>query len=604
MCKSPIATHLFQTCDAMSSLYEHLEENSLRLLTISEHNGTTAILKIQTYPRISAPRYEAVSYTWGDDPSTATVMCNGMPLEIQTNLFRALPFFILRAFPSVFESRPTSNPRTRPLWIDAICLNQNDREEKAVHVPHMSDIYKNASRTLVWLGEAAQNSDLAMDNIQQLTHKLSMVKNPSSLSVVQKLANYNMPPHSDPVWEAIRQLQLRPWFYRLWTLQEIVLSKKAVLWCGRKVISWDALFALHEAASQAELIGMVHARRELEPPFRHSFNMIGHVDILRKLEKIGSSLDLSKVLTLSGNRSYSVPVDRVWALLGLLDERYQQNIRDAGLIDYSEAAMSNYHETFLNLARFQIKHDTCVAMRIIEDNSRTVRNPMLPSWCPDWHADKGEPSLALFVGAFAGTPGGQSRRIDPFMYVNDDASLELCGLIADVIDCVTKSVGDVVLSIKSYPWLIECLDIIKSTSFGPFDVDPTQAAIPAIPTAWSTSVSIPEQQQEYMRAKEVLMEVLYPPSTPLKEFSRNLGRCDGRRFFRTKAGRFGIGPADLAENDFLCSMYGARALWGLRPLDAEKQEFEFLGCAYTPSLLKGEAWAGTSCEEMRRFKLR
>lgn len=248
----------------MASLYEPLGENDIRLLTASVHDGATASLELHTYPRIAAPEYDAVSYTWGDDTSAASVMCNGVSLEIQINLLRALPF--------IYNFRP--EPRTRPLWVDAICLNQSDHYEKAIHVPRMGEVYENASRTLIWLGEADDNSDLALDNMESLTQKLLAVKNPSSLTIRQRLTNYNLPPPNDQKWEALKVFQLRPWFYRLWTLQEIVLSKEAVLLCGRKSTSWDSLVALHQAAMKAVLHTMVDVDGDPETPFKNPRTVI------------------------------------------------------------------------------------------------------------------------------------------------------------------------------------------------------------------------------------------------------------------------------------------------------------------------------------------
>ena len=594
----------------MRSLYERLGETDIRLFTVRVHDGVTASLELHTYPRLLAPEYDAVSYAWGDDTSTTSVMCNGASLKIRTNLFIALPF--------IHDFRP--EPRTRPLWADAICLNQTDPDEKAIHVPRMGEVYENATRTLIWLGEADDNSDLAMDNMESLTQKLLTVKNPSSLSVRQRLTNYELPPPEDQKWEALKALQLRPWVFRLWTLQEIVLSKEAVLICGRKSTSWDALVALHQAAIQAQLHTMVKAEADPETPYKQSQIFISHVDFLRKHRKTKYVMTLSELLTLSVDRGYSVPVDRVWALLGLLNKRYQKYIQDAKLVDYSEAAISKYHETFLSIAKFHIKHDKSLAMRIIEDNLRTVRNPLLPSWCPDWHTDRGGIPFARWPEALTGIPGGHFRRIEPFMQVNEDSSLELCGLEVDVVECVTVSPGQGLLDLASYPWLGECLKIINSTAFVPYNVYPTSSTIPATPTTFADGSPISELRQKYMRAEEVLKYVLYPPGTLLDTSPRTILRCNGRKFFRTKASRLGIGPADLKENDLLCAMYGARTLWALRRFeisearglhksefsrqDTEEQEFELLGSAYTPSLLKGEAWVGTSCESIQRFKLR
>ena len=594
----------------MSSLYERLSENDIRLLSVTVHNGETASLRIHTYPRTAAPEYDALSYTWGEDASTISVPCNGLSLKIRNNLFKALPF--------IHDCRP--DPKTRALWVDAICLNQGDPKEKAIHVPLMNEVYENASRTLIWLGDADENSDLALDNIESLTQKMLTVENPASLSVQQALTNYGMPPPEDPKWEAIKLLQLRPWFYRLWTLQEIVLSKETILMCGSKSTSWNTLSALHQAAIHSKLTTMIEPEVDLKTPSKNNYTAIRHVDTLRKIKERGLAMTLPNLLLLSVDRSYSVPVDRVWALLGLLNKGYRQYIANAKLVDY-EKAISKYHESFLGVVRFHVKHDRAMAMQLIENNLRTAHNPLLPSWCPDWHTERGGIPLAQHLEALAGFPGGQSYRIEPFMQINEDSSLELCGLTVDVIVCVTASAGERMLDLESYPWLAECVKIINSTPFVPYDVYHASDNIPSIPTTYPGGIPIHEQRRRCMHAEELIKYVLFPPGTPVDTSARTILKCNGRKFFRTKAGRLGIGPADLEENDILCAMYGARTIWALRPLkssenaqgqeasgsgrqDIESQEFELLGSAYTPSLLKGEAWAGTSCELMHRFKLR
>lgn len=511
------------------------------------------------------------------------------------------------------------------MWIDAICLNQKDDNEKAIHVPFMGKVYSNAARTLIWLGEAdSTDSDLAVDNIETLTQKLLNVKNPKTLSIQQRLTENDLPLPEDQIWEAIKILQLRPWFFRLWTLQEIVLSKDAILMCGHKSLPWNSLVALHEASIQAELSTMVNTAADPETPLNDTQALIRSADFLRKLRKMGGNRTLPMLLTLSADRGYSLPVDRVWALIGMLNGRYQRIIRDECLVRYDEDAITNYHETFMRIARFHVKYDTYLAMQIIDvndkiDKPKTVRNPLLPSWCPDWHTGKGVVPLAHMVEALVGLPGGEFRRIEPFMKINDDCSLELCGLEVDTIECVTTSPGRSMMDLDRYQWLTECLDIMKSATFFPYDVYPAQAKIPAISSTREDGSPIPSQLQGYTQAEEVLKYVLYPPGL-LKASPRSLLPCSGRKFFRTKAGRLGFGPAALQENDLLCAMYGARSLWALRPYDAAEEtrelqssdsclktsseDFELLGSAYTPSLLSGEAWTGTSCEAMRRFKIR
>ena len=76
----------------MSTLYQRLDKNDIRLLNLTDHDGETAVLELQTYALAIAPGYDAVSYAWGEDLSTISVLCNGHELCIRKDLFDALPY--------------------------------------------------------------------------------------------------------------------------------------------------------------------------------------------------------------------------------------------------------------------------------------------------------------------------------------------------------------------------------------------------------------------------------------------------------------------------------------------------------------------------------
>ncbi|KAH7161932.1 heterokaryon incompatibility protein-domain-containing protein [Dactylonectria estremocensis] len=100
-----------------------------------------------------ADPYEALSYTWGDSDKTISIEIDGHPVAIRENLAAALRQ--LRTFETA-----------RTLWVDALCINQTDSEEKGWQVPRMHEIYFNADKVVVWLGDASELSDLAFDLIR------------------------------------------------------------------------------------------------------------------------------------------------------------------------------------------------------------------------------------------------------------------------------------------------------------------------------------------------------------------------------------------------------------------------------------------------------
>ncbi|KAH7413342.1 heterokaryon incompatibility protein-domain-containing protein [Cadophora sp. MPI-SDFR-AT-0126] len=99
--------------------------------------------------------YDALSYTWGSTKKVAQITVNGSIMHVTSNLHTAL--LHLR-----YEKVD------RILWIDAICIDQNNMAERRHQVQHMSRIYKEAERVVIWLGEGTPQSDLIMDSIKQL----------------------------------------------------------------------------------------------------------------------------------------------------------------------------------------------------------------------------------------------------------------------------------------------------------------------------------------------------------------------------------------------------------------------------------------------------
>lgn len=115
----------------------------------------------------------------------------------------------------------------RRLWIDAICINQNDMAERNEQVPNMNQIYKSAKNICIWLGESDKDSHVAFDFIR--TEVLSIWG-------FDKLCENLM---MSEQWAAFLTSMKRPWFSRRWVVQEIALADQATLHCGRDYIGWQ-----------------------------------------------------------------------------------------------------------------------------------------------------------------------------------------------------------------------------------------------------------------------------------------------------------------------------------------------------------------------------
>lgn len=180
-------------------------------------------------------QYEAISYAWGSaEPSHHITMNGGGVLGITLSLYQALQRF-------------RYDHRQRILWADAVCINQNDKLEKSSQVAQMGQIYTLAQQTLIWLGESAGLDWLAFgvfavidDHYHEECERQMSVEDfgcalfdlrqsclccPAvpidNASVAMQLAS-----------KAIETLFNRPWFFRLWVVQEYTLSKSNILHCG------------------------------------------------------------------------------------------------------------------------------------------------------------------------------------------------------------------------------------------------------------------------------------------------------------------------------------------------------------------------------------
>ena len=136
---------------------------------------------------------------------------------------------------------------TRTIWVDALCINQENIEERNHQVQLMAYIYSGAERVVVWLGDADAGTGPALDMISQCENgfetKIDSNEN-GDLNEEHGYTFHGVPPSTDPKWKLLGTFLLRPWFKRAWVVQEVALAKvpREVLFvCGTDVIPWERL---------------------------------------------------------------------------------------------------------------------------------------------------------------------------------------------------------------------------------------------------------------------------------------------------------------------------------------------------------------------------
>ncbi|KAL6875837.1 HET domain-containing protein [Trichoderma longibrachiatum] len=180
----------------------------IRLLRLLPDWNKNAPLRCQLfeYPMLElgdgTHMYEALSYVWGSPEKPYTLYIDEKSMPITANLHEAL----LRLRNRMIE---------RVIWIDAVCIDQSNVDERGEQIQHMAEIYSKASRVILWLGEAADESDQALKRIRMAADEDQQ----ESLATKEDR-------------QAILAIVRRPWFRRIWVLQEVAAAQHIVVMCG------------------------------------------------------------------------------------------------------------------------------------------------------------------------------------------------------------------------------------------------------------------------------------------------------------------------------------------------------------------------------------
>jgi hypothetical protein len=263
--------------------------------------------------------YDALSYTWGDTHKTSTVKVNGKYLDITENLHSAIQHL-------------RSETVDRVLWVDAICIDQSNERERGHRVQQMCKIYSQAEEVIVWLGQATRETNILLESLQRLEESSSRNGHGYRHWGLKQWTKFWVSVPKNPDSELRYGLDLllsRPWFKRVWILQEIANAKKASILCGTKSVR------AHTFALAPSLIGI--------KPERHCQAVLDIMPgSLRENTWWTENRDLYNLLLKFNESEASDPRDKVYALLGISsDARDTDSLRP----DYTKGLPRVIHDT-------------------------------------------------------------------------------------------------------------------------------------------------------------------------------------------------------------------------------------------------------------------
>ena len=174
------------------------------------------------------PVYSALSYVWGSAFDCATIKCNGGDVEVTKNLAEALRH--LR-----YESSP------RYLWVDALCINQEDVDEKSHQVALMKDIYAYAEDVVVWLGPDEEG--IAAELFKEVEELMALIESSieHNFEDLNKLQSLPFAASSSPIMEKLFLLFKREYFTRTWVIQEVGLTNRPLAHWGNSIINFNKI---------------------------------------------------------------------------------------------------------------------------------------------------------------------------------------------------------------------------------------------------------------------------------------------------------------------------------------------------------------------------
>ncbi|KAH8749443.1 heterokaryon incompatibility protein-domain-containing protein [Hyaloscypha finlandica] len=270
-----------------------------------------------------AKAYEALSYTWGSTEDPVEIRIDNRKFEVRQNLWSAL--------------NALKMPRkARALWVDAICINQNDVDERSEQVRKMGRIYSRATQVIVWLGHATPDSRVTFDFLRESKKYTHQNGTMSRAKILRDSGKFRM----------LLKLCTGNYWQRVWIVQEITRARRLTIVCGEYQVSWTYLsdmFAWLGTLEQQKLPAVAVALQQSIP---------AKLKKQREEFRTGST-NLSSILRDCERSRCAVPHDKIYGFLGLASD--YKGGEDFFTVDYSKSLLE-VHRDLVNFYADKKRH--------------------------------------------------------------------------------------------------------------------------------------------------------------------------------------------------------------------------------------------------------
>lgn len=474
----------------------------------------------------------------------------------------------------------------RILWIDAICINQEDLEERSEQVLRMEYIYEWAERVVVWLGNGKNGktggNNVAMTALEDLGRRVEVnwstqtatwqkpiTESSPWMDSVERINLEKHIPFNESTISALVILLSNDWFERLWVWQEIHLSYEAILVCGYDQIPWlhfrDALFCLSAQTKQGDLLyPLLRSLVQFcEPP-----KNLTTAGMLRRTRKL----------------KCTDPRDKIYALQGILRRTFPKY--HISRPDYRPGSEANIYKDFV------INYITSSRRLEILKLCNFGKPPLnLPTWVPNLFVTENIDEYSLGPGYAA---AGSRAEI----FYNRSSTLVVKGVWCEsTITSIQKAIpGERFEYWKVVSMIQQFWAVVSNRS--PHDANLRMRLLcRTLMSGYFADTHDPPYRVRLSSAKcdILLLKILEDSADTSEDMLQFLGHLweyiQGRIIFVTDDGHFGLGPDTTKPGDSVFVLMGSATPLILRP-SLIKNGHQVIGPCYCSGLMDGEALLG------------
>ena len=410
-----------------------VQETQIRLLEIRKGALSDQIVCSLSIATLSEkPQYDALSYVWGNRIAEDPIMVDGIAVRVTENLEAAMRH-LRRLDMSII------------LWIDALCINQKNVLERNQQVSLMGAIYRGAQEVLAWLGEIDAETSKVLSMIETLGGDLMLHWDPElSPAISEEMLSASQ-------FLGLCSLLGRPWWTRVWTVQEAILPEHLTFVCGQRKVDaalffdFSCNFARHMSSCCGRffLLQNQSTLRDLRYQIDSLYTMhyFRHRKDLFETESSlsGTNPNFRQQMSYYRSRSCKEPKDKIYGFLSFgVGDSIVGNIKP----DYSLPDHIVYEEVAGGLMERPSGLD--LLNEVLPEQSLTNRTSVknLPSWVPDWTVivpldavrsmlEFRQPHGSLKQYRFAGTPRFSASYHKPGKLALRAAIFEAIGTLGD-----------------------------------------------------------------------------------------------------------------------------------------------------------------------------